>query len=71
MPSYWLEMDVKLDLMRDLLDTIPRAICKKLARDMKGCFAVQECCVEAVVSTFYMELWGDESQKERGYNAPP
>ena len=60
MPSYLSEMDVKLDLMRDMFDAIPRAMCKRLARDMKGCF------VEAVVSTFYRELRGDESAEERG-----
>ena len=59
-------MDVKLDLMRDMFDAIPGAMCKRLARDMKGCFAVQECFVEAVVSMFYRELRGDESAEERG-----
>jgi len=57
--------------MRDLFDAIPGAISKKLARDMRGYFAVQECVVEAVVSTFYGELRGNESGEERGYNAPP
>jgi hypothetical protein len=64
-------MDLDLDLVWDLLDTIPRARCKKLARDMQGYFAVQECLVEAVISTFYRELWGDKSWKGMEYNAPP
>ena len=48
-------MDIKLDLMRDLFDAIPRAICKKLARDEKRDFVVQEYGVEAVAAMFYRE----------------
>ena len=59
-------MDAKLDFMRDLFDAVYRVICKKLARDEKGDFVVHEYSVEAVVSTFYRESWGDESEEERG-----
>ena len=71
MPSSWSEIDLDLGLVRDLLDTIPRARCKELARDKVGYFAAQECLVEAVISTSYRELWGDKSWKGMEYNAPP
>ena len=64
-------MGVKLALSGYMIDALPRTMRKKHARDMKVCFAVQVCFVEAVFSTFYRELWGDESEKEGGYNAPP
>jgi len=53
-------MDVKLDLMRDMFGATSRAICKKLARDEEGDFVVWKYAVEAVVSTFYGESWGNK-----------
>jgi hypothetical protein len=52
-PSYWSEMDVKVDLLGDLLGAIPRVMCKVLARDEEGDLVVQEYIVEAVFTTFY------------------
>jgi hypothetical protein len=46
-------MDVKVDLLGDLLGAIPRVMCKVLARDEEGDLVVQEYIVEAVFTTFY------------------
>jgi hypothetical protein len=64
-PLFLLRNGPKARYIVDLLDTIPRARCKKLARDMQGCFAVHECLVEAVISVFCRKFWGDESGEGR------
>ena len=60
-PLFLVRNVLKARYIGDMFDAIPRARRKKLASNVQGYFAVQECLVEGVISAFCRKFWGDES----------